>query len=103
MAYRKRTKYSKLLLSAMQAGKDRARMDRPAPERPPELPDLRRRIIVIDYDHGRVVHRIDLHKTRRVDCYRAIADGKEWKRSIGWAKVLEGVRKSFVRIGRFDG
>lgn len=101
--YRKRRKFSKKLKEAMQRGRERARMERPAPEYPPELPELRRCIIVIDFDHGRVEHRIDLFKTNRVDCYRAMVDGKEWKRRIGWAKVLEGVRKSFVRIGRFDG
>ena len=101
MAYKKRTKYSKRALTAMKAGKDRARIERPAPEYPTELPDLRRCVIVIDFDHGRVEHRIDLFRTNRRDCYRAVADGKEWKRMIGWAKVLEGVRKSFVRVGSF--
>lgn len=101
MAYRKRTKYSKRLLAAMQAGKDRARMERPAPDYPPELPELRRRVIVIDYDHGRVVHRIDLYKSDRVDCYRAVADGKPWRDRIGWANVMAAMRKSFVRVGAF--
>lgn len=97
--YRKRQRISKRLQDAMQRGRERARLERPAPDYRPILPELRRRIIVIDYDHGRVVHRIDLYRTNRVDCYRAEADGRPWKRRIGWAKVLEGVRKSFLRMG----
>ena len=98
MAYRKRTKFSKKLQAAMQHGRERARMERPAPEYPPELPELRRRVIVIDYDHGRVVHRIDLYKTNRIDCYRAVADGKPWRDRVGWANVMAAVRKSFLRL-----
>ena len=54
MAYRKRTKYSKKLQEAMQRGRERARMERPAPEYPLDLPELRREIIIRDYDHGLV-------------------------------------------------
>ena len=53
---------------------------------------------MIDYDFGKVVHRIDLYKTDRVDCYRAVADDKPWRDRIGWAKVVEAMRKSFVRV-----
>ena len=59
---------------------------------------LRRTLIIIDYDFGRVEHRIDLYRTRRVDCYRAVADGVEWKRRIGWSKVLAGLRVKFPRV-----
>ena len=99
--YRKRAKISKRMQEAMQKGRERARMERPAPEYIPVLPELRRRVIVIDYDHGRVVHRIDLYRTSRIDCYRAEADGKPWKARIGWSKVLDVVRRSFVRVGSF--
>lgn len=98
MAYRKRNKFSQKMLEAMQRGKERARMARPLEERPPELPHRRRIILVIDYDHGKVVERMDLYRTNRVDCYRAVVNGKVWKENIGWAKALEGVRKSFVRV-----
>lgn len=50
MPYRK-TRRSKETLARMQAGKDAARMARPAPERTPELPELRRRIVITgEYD-----------------------------------------------------
>ena len=95
--YRKREKYSRKL-KAMREAKERKHLAGPAPDRPPDLPGLRRRIIIIDYDFGKVVHRIDLYKTNRVDCYRAVADGVPWKDRVGWSRVLEGIRKSFVRI-----
>lgn len=98
MSFRKRTSGSKKL-EAMRRGKESARMDSPLEHRPVDLPDLRRRIIITDYDFGEVTHTIDLYRTGRVDCYRAVADGKLWKDRIGWAKVLEAVRKSFVRVG----
>ncbi len=98
--YKKRTRYSRKL-QAMRTAKEQKRLDDPAPDYPPELPELRRRIIIIDYDFEKVVHRIDLYKTNRVDCYRAVADSKPWKERIGWSRVLEGIRKSFVRVGGY--
>ena len=80
-------------LRAMREGRERARMEG-VDTRPPhhELPRLRRTIIIIDHDFGTVEHRIDLYRTRRIDCYRAVADGVEWKRRVGWSKVLAGLR-----------
>lgn len=101
MAYRKRTRFSKKLQEAMQRGRERARMERPVPEYPPELPDLRREVIIRDHDHGLVEHKIEMFKTGRRDCYRIVADGVEWKSRMGWSRALEAVRKSFVRIGNF--
>lgn len=95
--YRKRTKYSRKLKN-MREAREWNRLEGPAPDYPAELPVLRRRIIVIDYDFGKVVHRIDLYKTERIDCYRAVADGKPWKEKIGWSKVVEAMRKSFIRV-----
>lgn len=95
--FRKRKVGSKKL-EAMRAGKEAARMARPIEERAPELPLLRRRIVITDFDFGEVTHTIDLYRTGRIDCYRAVADGVEWKRRIGWSGVLEAVRKSFVRV-----
>lgn len=95
--YRKRKKYSKKLQN-MREEKERKRLEGESPSYPPELPELRRRIIIIDYDFGKVIHRIDLYKTRRIDCYRAVADGKPWKERVGWSRVVEAVRKSFIRV-----
>lgn len=42
----------------MRRGKDAARMARPLEERAPDLPDLRREIIIIDHDFGERMHRL---------------------------------------------
>jgi hypothetical protein len=55
-------------------------------------------LIVVDYDFGRVEHRIELCRTPRIDCYRAVADGVEWRRRVGWSKVLAGLRLKFPRV-----
>ena len=98
MSYRKRTHMSAKLLAARLA-RDRARMERPAPDYPPELPLLRRTIIVIDHDFGTVEHRMDLYRTNRRDCYRVVADGVEWRKRAGWSVILAGLRKSLPRVG----
>ena len=98
MSYRK-TRRSKETLARMRAGKDAARMERPAPDYPPILPELRRRVIVIDYDFGERIHTLDLYRTNRVDCYRVVADGVEWKKRVGWSKILAGLRMSLPRVG----
>lgn len=101
MAYRKTAKALKVaaICARMRAGKERKRAESSAPDYPPILPDLRRTIIVIDYDSGAPVHhQIDLHKTNRIDQYRAVVDGKEWKRKIGFSGVLAGIRKSMPRV-----
>jgi len=101
MVYRKRTRFSKRLQEAMQRSRERARMDRAAPEYPPELPELRRELFIRDHDFGLVEHKIEFYKTDRRDCYRIVADGVEWKQRMGWSKALEAVRKSFIRVGSF--
>jgi len=85
-------------IEAMRRGKDRARMAREPRGRPPELPNLRREVIVIDYDSGEpVTHTLHLYKTRRVDVYRIEADGKPWK-CCGWSTALAGLRKAYPRV-----
>jgi hypothetical protein len=85
-------------LRAMRDARERRRLEGQEPLYPRALPALRRTLIIIDYDFGRVEHRIDLYRTRRIDCYRAVADGVVWKRSIGWSKVLAGLRVMFPRV-----
>ena len=97
MAYRK-TKRSIETLARLKAGKDAARMSREAPDYPQQLPDLRRRIVIEDFDFGHSVHVLELHRTNRVDCYRVVADGVEWKQRVGWSKILAGLRKSMPRL-----
>lgn|SRR5512137_2031943 len=93
------TKRAREQLQAMNRSRDRTRMDGPAPDYPVALPNLRRRIWIIDYDFGRRVHRLDFYKTSRIDTYRVDVDGKPWKDRIGWSKALAGLRKSMPRVG----
>ena len=95
--YRSRSKISKKLAS-MRTAKERIRIESDTPNCPHELPELRRIVIIIDFDFGKTVNIIKLFKTNRVDCYRAEVDGKIWQEKIGWAKALEGIRKSFIRL-----
>lgn len=61
-------------------------------------PELRRRITIEDFDCGspRIVV-LELHRTRRIDAYAVHVDGKPW-RKMGWARVLDAVRRAFPRI-----
>lgn len=73
----------------------------PAGDARPELwqpPELRRRITIEDFDCGtpRIVV-IELHRTRRIDAYAVVVDGKPW-RKMGWARVLDCARRAFPRV-----
>lgn len=95
--YRRRLKQGRKL-AAMRAEKERLRLEGPAPDYPAELPNLRRIVVVIDYDFGKVVEVMRLYKTNRVDCYRAVIDGRVWKDRIGWTQILNALRRSFLRV-----
>jgi len=98
MAFRKSAKYRQQLTN-MRAAKAAKREAGPSPDYPVALPDLRRRIVIEDFDFGRRVHVLKLFRTNRVDCYRVVADGTEWKERIGWSRILAGLRKSMPRVG----
>lgn len=85
-------------LAAMRRGREAARLAAPAPDYPATLPALRRQIIIRDFDFGEKIHTLDLYRTDRVDCYRVVADGVEWKQRVGWSKILAGLRKSMPRV-----
>lgn len=85
-------------IEAMRRGKERSRMARPMRGRPPDLPLLRREVVVIDYDTPTPsTHTLRLYRTNRVDTYRIEADGKPWKRA-GWSACLVGLRKAYQRL-----
>ena len=94
----RRTQRSAEVLARMRLGKDAARISRPAPDYPVPLPDLRRKIVIEDFDFGHRVHVLELFRTNRIDCYRVVADGMEWKQRIGWSGILAGLRKSLPRV-----
>jgi hypothetical protein len=98
MAYRRTKRYSAERLRAMKAGKDAARMSRPAPDYPPPLPDLRMRIVVERFDCGEPTrHVFELRRSRRIDQYAVTVDGHPWA-VCGLSLVLEGLRKATPRM-----
>ena len=94
--YRKTAKLKKY--EAMRKAKERIRLERPAPDYPVNLPELRKIIVIIDYDFGKKVNVMRLYKTGRIDQYRAEANGKPWKQRIGLSGVLAGIRKSMPPV-----
>ena len=65
---------------------------------PPQLPDLRRRLIVEDFDTGEVKRTvIDMHATPRIDSYRVVIDGKPQAGRLGWSRILDRVRLAMPR------
>jgi hypothetical protein len=95
--YRKRTKASKKY-NAMREARLRQIEEGPTPDYPRDLPDLRRQIVIEDYDFGYVRYEINLYKTNRIDSYRMEVDGAIILECIGWSRVLERVRKAFLRV-----
>lgn len=69
---------------------------RPAQWQPPHL---RRRITIEDFDGADPrTHVVELYRTPRIDSYRAVIDGQEWKASVGWSRVLDGLRRALPRL-----
>jgi len=86
----------------MRAAKERKRLEGPAPDYPSALPELRRKIIIIDYDFGEQRYEMDLYRSNRRDCYKVVVDGKVWRARMGWSNILAGIRKSLPRVSAFD-
>ena len=102
--YRQSPRYQQRIANrrrAMREGKARARMERGAEFGVIETwtpPDLRRRLIVEDYDSGRLVRTvIDMHATTRIDSYRVTIDGKPQPGRIGWSRILAKLREAMPR------
>jgi len=67
-------------------------------DRPMDVPHLRRIVLVIDFDFKTTAHLFKLFRTPRIDSYRVEVDGKLWRESVGWARILEALRKSMPRV-----
>lgn len=100
MPYRRSPRYQQRIAArqrAMREGQARARMARESEPRW-EPPDLRRRLIVEDYDTGEVRRTvIDLYATPRIDCYRVAINGKPQPGRLGWSRVLGLLRVAMPR------
>ena len=101
--WRKRKGSRKFNQAACQAGKARARMDRPMEPRPPDRAGQHeRQIVVRDFLTG-VEHTFDLYvSAERCDSYRVVVDGNVClPRCQGWTDSVELAGKCFVRVGSF--
>ena len=78
--YKKRIKGSRKFNERMErarAEREHRRLEGTAPDYPPELPELRCRIVVEVFDSGGVVrHELKLYRSSRIDCYVVVVDGK---------------------------
>ena len=97
MAYRVSEK-RRQQLAKMREAKALKRESGPVPEYPRELPALRKRIVIYDFDFIEVVHTLDLYRTDRIDCFAVHVDGKPWKARIGMSRILASLRKSMPRV-----
>jgi len=96
MTYRRSNRYQHRI-RAMQAGRERARMER-EPVIHWQPPDLRRRLIVEDYDTGEAVRTvIDMRATSRIDCYRVEVNGILQCGRMGWSRILGLLRAAIPR------
>ena len=80
----------------MHSAKARRRMALPPPEYPshPPLDAPLKRITVEDFRLG-TKHELTLYPSaRRKDQFRVTVDGKAWKQSIGYSRLLAGLRKA---------
>jgi hypothetical protein len=96
--YRRTRKAEAQLQKLAAMRRDAAREDVAPIEAAPTLPNLRRQIIVRDFDFGETIHTLDLYRTDRIDCYRVVADGVEWKKRAGWSQILAGLRRAMPRM-----
>lgn len=82
----------------MRKARERKRIESAAPDYPMQLPELRRKIIIIDYDFGETRHVLELYKSDRIDCFKVFVDGELWKKRIGFSRILSGIRKALPRV-----
>ena len=67
--------------------------------RPPQMPELVRRITIEDFVGG-TKHVFDLNRCGRIDQYRVEVDGRPWRDAVGLAGILSGIRKAWGRYSR---
>ena len=100
MRYRETKKYKKQckVLEKMRQGKEKKRLDSPSPDYPVILSEVRKRIVIENFDFGYEKQVMELYKTKRIDCYDVFIEGKLWKKNIGFSRILEFLRKANPRL-----
>lgn len=96
MAYRKTRKAKEF--EAKRRVKEEKRLESEAPDYPMELPELRKQILITNYDFEKEVHLFELFKSERIDQYKVLVDGKLWNNRIGLSGILAGIRKSMPPV-----
>ena len=100
MAFRHRKRGSRKWENA-RAKKERIRLVRAIEPPPHEFPEVRREIIVRDYDFGLVEHHFVLKKTNRIDSYFIEVDRVRVDK-LGWTGVMRLAEKAFMRVGSLN-
>jgi hypothetical protein len=98
--YRRTSKYQKILSKSYTSGvKTESHLEQNVDHQPVwEIPELRRVIEITDFDSGEpIVHKLELYKTDRIDCYDVYVNGAIWKKRIGWSQILASIRKAMPR------
>lgn len=83
----------------MHAAKERKRLDRPAPDYPPEL-DYEAPIeawTFKDYRRGRIHKLVLFHSIRRRGSFRVMVNGKEWSKCIGYDRLIRKTGKALAQ------
>ena len=89
----------KSISQKMHAAKARKRMESEPPDYQP-LPDYAKPVETIkitNHLNGQSHELVLFPSRRRRDCYRVVVDGKEWKRSIGYDRMLRGLRTALYQ------
>jgi hypothetical protein len=98
--YRRTSKYQKILSKSYTSGvKTESHLEQNVNHQPVwEIPKLRRVIEITDFDSCEpIIHKLELYKTDRIDCYDVYVDGVIWRKGIGWSQILTGIRKAMPR------
>jgi hypothetical protein len=98
--YRRTSKHQKILSKSYTNGvKTESHLEQNVDHQPVwEIPELRRVIEITDFDSGEpIVHKLELYKTDRIDCYDVYVNGAIWKKRIGWSQILASIRKAMPR------
>ena len=82
----------------MSHGRNQQITEGPAIEYPPALPELRRRVIIRDFDFGERELVVNLYRCPRIDCYMVEIDGEIVDGRAGWSTALEIIRGKFPRL-----
>lgn len=89
-------------MAQMRAAKERKRIENSEPLSIWIPPEVRRRVVIYDYDFGEVTHEIVCRRSNRIDSYEVMVDGNIQPGRMGWSAVCNLQRKAFVRVGDFD-